>query len=287
MKMIWTYIPTYWYRFYENRFFLGSSHAIEKKLKKNLLILDDDTIIFTFSNFQKKNKESIMPSYPAIKLTYFDIEAAAEPTRLAFTLAGIPFEDVRVQFKEWADMKGTTPYGQLPLLNVDGGPTKTQSGAMLRYAGSLNPEAGLYPTEDLYKVEEAMGLIEDMRSSWVPMLYIAMRPHKYGYPEEYSKTAEGSELVKTMRQKWIKEELPTYLGYLTAMIEKNGGKWLASSDKPTIADCFVIPTLRSFTRNYIDHVDPTCLDDFPVIVDYVKRFCALDAIKGRYTDGLH
>jgi hypothetical protein len=37
--------------------------------------------------------------------------------------------------------------------------------------------------------------------------------------------------------------------------------------------------LRAYTRGHIDHVDAKCLE-------CVKRFCALEEIQGRYTNGL-
>jgi len=66
------------------------------------------------------------------KLTYFDIQGAAEKVRLAFVLSGVAFEDERVNFAQWGDMKATTKFGQLPLLSIDGGEPIAQSGAMLR-----------------------------------------------------------------------------------------------------------------------------------------------------------
>jgi len=226
-------------------------------------------------------------SLPSIKLTYFNIEAAAEPTRLALTLAGVPFEDERVSFPEWGALKPTTPYGQLPLMVVNGEPNvRTQSGAMLRYAGTLVPEKQLYPADSLYEVEEAIALVEDMKTSWTPCLYLSMRPQKFGYPEKFGETDEGKALIKSLREKWIQEELPARLGFIAARLEKNGGKWLASKDKPTIADCYAVPFIRQFSKGFIDHVDPKCLEINPTIVDYIKRFCALEEVKGRYDSGI-
>ena len=39
------------------------------------------------------------------KLTYFDIRARAEPIRLLFAVAGEDYEDHRVDFKTWPDVK--------------------------------------------------------------------------------------------------------------------------------------------------------------------------------------
>jgi glutathione S-transferase len=81
---------------------------------------------------------------PKIKLTYFDIEGAAEPTRLALALAGQEYEDVRVKFPDWKELKPKTPYGQLPIVTIDDGPMRTQSGAMLRWVGATLSKT-LYP----------------------------------------------------------------------------------------------------------------------------------------------
>eukprot|EP00058_Branchiostoma_floridae_P024902 XP_002610392.1 hypothetical protein BRAFLDRAFT_209284 [Branchiostoma floridae] len=57
---------------------------------------------------------------PKYKLSYFDMRARAEPTRMMFAAAGIDFEDDRIPFDKWPALKGTTPMGQLPVLDVDG-----------------------------------------------------------------------------------------------------------------------------------------------------------------------
>jgi hypothetical protein len=63
-----------------------------------------------------------------IKLTYFDIEGAAEPTWLALALAGQEYEDDRVKFlPDWTELNPKTPYSQLPLMTIDDGPVRTQS----------------------------------------------------------------------------------------------------------------------------------------------------------------
>jgi len=221
-----------------------------------------------------------------IKLTYFDIEGVAEQVRLALVLSGIEFEDIRVQFSEWAEMKPTTPYGQLPLLTTSDGEVRTQSDAMLRWAGTLKPEKELYPMDKLYDVEEAMGVLDDMNKRFSPCLYLAMRPQVYGHPEDLNQTAEGKAMIAEFRKSWASNELPKHLKYISDIIEKNGGKWLVKGDNPTIADCKAVAMLRSFTKGHLDHFDTKCLEVNPVVVDYAKRFCALEGVKGRYTNGI-
>ena len=72
---------------------------------------------------------------PAYKLTYFDIRGLAETARQILTYAGVKFEDVRLNDQQWAEMKPSmcwllficekwpnseTPFGQLPVLNIEG-----------------------------------------------------------------------------------------------------------------------------------------------------------------------
>ena len=226
-------------------------------------------------------------SAPKIKLTYFDIEGVAEPIRLAFALAGVDFEDDRVKFPQWAELKPQTPHGTLPIMTIDDGPAIVQSQAMLRYAASLDKTGSLYPADKMLEVEQAIGILGDFTRAWQPNLYIAMKPHSYGYPEGYSKTDEGKAKVKEMRENFVANELSKWLGYLSDMIDKNGGTFLCGDDKPTIADCMAVANIRSFTKGHVDHVPTDCVAKAnPNIAAYVERFCALPEIKGRYSTGL-
>ena len=53
-----------------------------------------------------------------MKLYYFDVYAKVEPIRMLFHKANVQYEDIRVPFKDWPDMKASnfSPSGQLPVL---------------------------------------------------------------------------------------------------------------------------------------------------------------------------
>jgi glutathione S-transferase len=241
-------------------------------------------VLLLLTTFCSSLSFSVSTMAPSVKLTYFDIEGAAEPVRLALVLSGTPFEDERVAFPEWAALKPTTPYGQLPLLTVDE-KLYTQSKAMLRWVGSTCSET-LYPADKLLEVEEAIGLLEDMTAAWTPSFYMGMAPTKYGYPAEYSKTEEGLKKIMEMRSAFVEKQMPMYLTYFENLLAKHDGKWLVAGDEPTIADCLTVATLRNFSRGHIDGVPTTCLDTHPKVVEYIKNFCALKPIQGRYTNGI-
>lgn len=53
-------------------------------------------------NRELHNNNQKTPDY---KLTYFDLRAIAEPIRLIFAYAKVPYIDERIPFKKWSDMK--------------------------------------------------------------------------------------------------------------------------------------------------------------------------------------
>jgi prostaglandin-H2 D-isomerase / glutathione transferase len=51
------------------------------------------------------------------KLTYFDIDGErAEPIRIAFHAAGIEFEDNRISFDDFTEMRSNTRFTCVPVL---------------------------------------------------------------------------------------------------------------------------------------------------------------------------
>ena len=114
---------------------------------------------------------------PEIRLTYFAIAGAAEKVRLSFVLGNVAFEDERIKWEDWKALKPTTPYGQVPVLSVDGR-VISQSDAMVRYAASLAP--ALYPPELALGIDEIIGLVGDFNRAWEPCLYMGISPERYG-----------------------------------------------------------------------------------------------------------
>merc|ERR1711981_1090359 len=55
-----------------------------------------------------------------IKLTYFDGKGRGELIRLILTYGGEPWEEDRISFEEWPELKPKTPLGTLPILEYNG-----------------------------------------------------------------------------------------------------------------------------------------------------------------------
>lgn len=225
-------------------------------------------------------QQAVAKPQPKLKLTYFNIEGAAERVRLALVLAGLPFEDERIQFPQWVEMKKTSKYGQLPLLTVNDGAAIPQSLAMMMVA--VDHAEFLFPQnlKERLKVTEVLGLAGDFEKSWTPSLYIGMRPTIFGYEEGSQGTTAGKERTKKLRQTFVAGDLKKFLGYYTNLLNETGAFFCG--DKPTLADCYILPQLRAFQKGHIDHVPTDCLEDFPVVKQWIARMMAVPQVKEWY-----
>jgi len=221
----------------------------------------------------------------ALKFEYFDLAGAGEKVRLALAMTGTPFDDARVQFKDWPERKKSAKYGQLPILTTsdgaDGFTELYQSEAMLRWAGTLGDGSLLGTTaEQALLVNEVLGLGADFHREWSPCLYIGMAPEKYGHAKDCDKGA----LTKQLRETWLAAGggLERFVGYFEAHLDAAGGNAFLCGAQPTIADLDVWPRLSYFTKGIADHVPKDSLDKFPKIKAYLQRMAAHPKIAAFY-----
>ncbi len=168
------------------------------------------------------------------KLTYFDIDGGrAEPIRIAFHAAGIDFEDNRISFAEFGEMRSTTRFNSVPVLEIDGAQV-TQSNAMSRYVGKM---AGLYPVDDLQALycDEVLGALEDLSNRIV---------RTFGLPEDELKAA---------REELVDGWLTTFLRGLDQLLNRGGGEYFANNQL-TVADLRAFVQSRSLGAGILDYV---------------------------------
>lgn len=162
--------------------------------------------------------------------------------RLALVIGDIPFEDDRFSKEEWPDRKSRTPYGSCPTLFVDG-QQFAQSHAMLRYCGKLS---GLYPTDPLaaLKVDEIIDVFNDVA--------LALTRGDLADPEN----------LRQSREKFVKEDVPRYIGGLEKRVQSFGGELWAVGDQLTIADLIIYGMLGYMKHRDIKYIENTVVDGF-------------------------
>lgn len=193
-----------------------------------------------------------MPSY---KLTYFDIDGGrAEPIRIAFHAAGIDFEDHRISFPEFGEMRSTTRFNSVPVLEIDGAQV-TQSNAMSRYVGKM---AGLYPADDLQALycDEVLGALEDLSNRIV---------RTFGLPEEELRLA---------REKLVDGWMTTFLRGLDQLLLRGGGEYFANNQM-TVADLRAFVQVRSLGSGILDYVPTDIVQQVaPGLFEHQERISA-------------
>ncbi|EFN62036.1 Glutathione S-transferase [Camponotus floridanus] len=147
-----------------------------------------------------------MPSY---KLTYFPVKALGEPIRFLFTYGGTEFIDNRFNEEDWPKIKPTTPFGQVPMLEVDGKKV-AQSTAISRYLAKQYGLAGKDDWEAL-EIDSTVDTIHDLRANIAAYQY------------------ENNETAKEEKLKRAKEIVPYYLERLDAQVGKNGGYFVGGA----------------------------------------------------------
>jgi glutathione S-transferase len=127
------------------------------------------------------------------RLTYFDNPASrGEECRLALHVAGVDFEDVRIPRTSWPSVKPTTPFGNVPVLEMPGHPPLAQSNAILALIGRLY---GLHPTDvfEAARHEAMMMYVEDLRATLSPSTRMS---------DEAEKKKAREELVASYLPRW-------------------------------------------------------------------------------------
>ena len=193
-----------------------------------------------------------MPNY---KLTYFDFDGGrGESVRIAFHAAGIKFEDHRISFKDFGEVRKSARFNALPVLEIDGKQV-TQSNAMLRYLGK---QGGLYPennTQALY-CDEAMGAAEDLS-------------HHIGR----TIGLQGDELCEA-REKLVEGWLPIFLRGMDDLLKRGGGKYFADK-RLTVADLKVFVETRWLQSGALVHIPQGLVQKLaPALAKHEERITA-------------
>lgn len=200
---------------------------------------------------------------PQLKLSYFDIHGGrAEPVRLALHIGAIAFEDHRFTFAQFAEVRKSTPFGQVPTLMVDGVQV-TQCDSILRYAGKL---AGLYPLDPFQALlcDEVMYVVEEASVKLGPTFRMT------------------GDAQRQARADLVNGSIPVYLGWLQSQLQAHGGEYFADN-RLTVADLKVFADVSALKSGRLDHVPADLVDKVaPALNAHMQRIAQNPAVAQYY-----
>lgn len=201
-----------------------------------------------------------MPNY---KLTYFDFDGGrAEPIRIALHAANVEFEDHRISFQEFGEIRKGIRFHAVPSLEVDGAQF-TQSNALGRYVGKM---AGLYPADHLQALycDEVTGALEDLSH------YIVQT---FGLKDNDLKDA---------REKLVEGRMTTFLTGLDGLLSRGGGEYFADN-RLTMADLKMFVQTRPLRSGQLEHVPADLVERIaPNLVEHESRVSADPRVMAYY-----
>ncbi|HET7204538.1 MAG TPA: glutathione S-transferase family protein [Steroidobacteraceae bacterium] len=179
------------------------------------------------------------------RLIYFDAPVSrGEECRLALYVAGVDFDDVRINREDWPAMKPKMPYGALPVLELPGHPPLAQSNAILVLIGRRH---GLHPTDDFEAArhEGLMQHAEDLRAKVSPTIRM------------------GDAEKKTAREALVVDYLPQWGQFA----QRNIGRGpFVGGDKISVADLKLHMVVRWLSSGTVDHIPATIFAGYPKLM---------------------
>ncbi|KAK6008963.1 glutathione S-transferase protein [Ostertagia ostertagi] len=190
------------------------------------------------------------------KLTYFAGRGLGEVIRQLFVVAGKEFEDVRIAFEDWPKLKAEMPFGQMPVLEVDG-KQLCQSHAILRYLAREFGYAGK-SAWDQAQVDAIADQYKDFFTEIRPYLRAVLGFEK-GDPE-----ALGKDVFVPAHHK--------FFGYMTKILKDNKSGYLVG-DSLTWADLLLAETATNAQKF------PNIYDGFPEVKAHSEKIRSIPELK--------
>lgn len=192
-----------------------------------------------------------------ITLYYFNFMGRAEISRSILHYNDVQFEDKRLSFEEWGEMKANggdkVPFGQLPILDYNGR-LVAQSHCIARY---LAQKYGQYPTDldlqtDVEMLRETINT--DINEEWVKGFWIKDETQK-----------------KEFMDNFFGKKFPEKLAIFDKWLNKNGNNGYLVGDSMTLADFALLDLAGRFLddKRWAER-SATVFESFSNIQNYLK-----------------
>lgn len=176
-----------------------------------------------------------------LKLTYFDFSASrGEECRLALHAAGADFHDERIARDSWSAMKESTPFGGLPILEIDGKTALGEVNAILTYVGR---RFNMLPSDEweAARHEALLSTCESLRSAMAPLRKVK---------DEDEKRKTRAEFIDGYLKRWA-----------TNVEEQIEGPFVGGADI-SVADIKLFVSAHSLSSGVFDYFPTDVLNPY-------------------------
>ncbi|EGT40878.1 hypothetical protein CAEBREN_08009 [Caenorhabditis brenneri] len=191
------------------------------------------------------------------KLVYFQSRGNGEIARQVLKYAGQEFVDERITKEEWATIKDSTPFGQVPVLFVDG-KQLAQSIAIVRYLAKQFGMAGNSSWEEA-QVDALGDQFKDYRIEARPFFRVKM-----GF-------GEGD--VEKLQKEVFLPALNKMYGIFTKYLKEAGSGYLVGNGLT-----WIDLAIAQHSADLLQH-DEKVLDEFPEMKEHRLRVHNIPNIK--------
>ena len=214
-----------------------------------------------------------MNTITSLRLRYLEFPGRAQAIRDTLRIGHIDFVDEHLTYDQFRDCRaaGEFPFGGIPVLVIetsDDAQCVAQSNAILRFAGRL---AGLYPMDDplqALKVDEALGVGEDINCLLAPSLH-----------------EQDTERKMAMRKLLADETLPFWMDCFERLLVANGSTGFIAGHNLTIADLKLYWIIDWLTMGILDGIPKNLPDSFSNVVNWRKNITAVRETRLTETSG--
>ncbi|XP_076239149.1 glutathione S-transferase S4 [Calliopsis andreniformis] len=191
------------------------------------------------------------------KLKYFNVMGLAEPIRFLLSYGGVEFTDIRLEHssKDWINMKPTTPFGQMPVLEIDG----KEYAQTLPICHYLAKQFNLLGKTDLdtLQIDAIANALHDFRRLTISQYY-----------------RESDPVVKAKkREEVFTNVIPFYLSKLEELAKNNDG--YLHGGQLSYADLFFVAISDSINTAYESDITK----DKPHLKALKEKILAIPSIK--------
>jgi glutathione S-transferase len=186
---------------------------------------------------------------------YYAPGTCALATHLALEYAGVPYEAVRLDFKQQQqrsdDYLRVNPKGRVPALVTERG-VLTETPALLQYVAQSFPQARLAPLEDAFLLAK----MNEFNSYLCSTVHVAHAHGARGY-----RWSDDPQAIEAMKKK-----VPQTMGDCFALIETRmfEGPWVLGESFST-SDLYLYTVMRWLQGDGVD------VQRFPKVADHLQR----------------